>query len=65
MFASGLVTNLDDSSTKIEAESYGIQIDFQFTVMSRFEMTLSTGYAKGYGEGDFTDEEFMVSLKIM
>lgn len=65
LFASGLATNLDDSSTKVEAASYGIQIDFQFMVMSRFEMTLSTGYAKGYGEGDFTDEEFMISLKIM
>jgi hypothetical protein len=26
---------------------------------------LSFGYARGWGEGDFTDDEFMVSLKIM
>jgi hypothetical protein len=26
---------------------------------------LSIGYAKGYGEGDFEDDEFMISLKIM
>ena len=65
LFASALTTNLDDSSVKTEATNIGIQIDFQFTMMSRFDMTLSTGYAKGFGEGDFTDEEFMISLKIM
>jgi len=65
LFASALTTNLDDSSIRSEARSYGLQLDFQFTVMSRFEMTLSTGYARCYGENDFDDEEYMVSLKIM
>ena len=31
----------------------------------RLSMTLSLGYAKGYGENDFEDDEFMISLKIM
>lgn len=65
LFASALVSNLDDDLVKTRAENIGIQIDFHFTVMSRFNMTLSTGYAKGYGEDDFTDDEFMISLKIM
>ena len=65
LFASALITNFDDDLTKTRAENIGIQIDFQFMVMSRFNMTLSTGYAKGYGEDDFTDDEFMISLKIM
>ncbi len=65
LFAIGLATDLDDSIRKAEATSYGIQIDFQFTFMSRFEMTLSTGYAKAHGEDDLDDEEFMISLKIM
>jgi len=65
LFASHLTTNLDNDLIKLEAQSYGIQIDFRFTVMSRLNMTLSTGYAKGYGSGSFTDDEWMVSLKIL
>ncbi len=65
LFASVLFTNFDDQLLEYRSESYGIQIDFHFTLMSRFDMTLSTGYAKGYGDGDITDDEFMISLKIM
>jgi len=65
LFATNLTTNLDDSLLKLETQSYGIQIDFQFTVMSRRKMTLSTGYAKAYGNNSFTDDEWMISLKIM
>ena len=65
VFASTLVTNVDDSALRANSESYGIQLDLRFTFMSRFNMTLSAGYAKGYGEGDFSDDEFMISLKIM
>lgn len=65
LFASVLFTNFDDQLLEYRSESYGIQVDFHFTLMSRFDMTLSTGYAKGYGDGDFTDDEFMISLKIM
>ena len=65
LFASNLITNLDDSAIKLETQSYGIQIDFQFTVMSRLNMTLSTGYAKAYGNNSFSDDEWMISLKIM
>jgi len=65
LFASNLTTNLDDSAIKLETQSYGIQIDFRFTVMSRLDMTLSTGYAKAYGNNSFTDDEWMISLKIL
>lgn len=65
LFATNLTTNLDNDLIKLEAQSYGIQIDFRFTMMSRLNMTLSTGYAKGYGSGSFTDDEWMVSLKIL
>jgi len=65
IFASSLVSNLDDDAIRTRAENIGLQIDLQFTLMSRFELTLSTGYAKGWGEGDFEDDEFMISLKIM
>ena len=65
IFAANLITNFDDSLIRQEAQSYGIQIDFRFTVLSRLDMTLSTGYAKGYGDDSFTDDEWMVSLKIL
>jgi hypothetical protein len=65
LFANALVTNADRSDLKYNARSFGLQVDFQFTVMARYEMMLSTGYARGYGEGTFSDDEIMVSLKIM
>ena len=65
LFASALITNLDRGEIRNNAKNIGVQIDFQFTLMSRFDMTLSTGYAKGFGEGPFTDDECMISLKIM
>jgi hypothetical protein len=65
LFASALVTNFNDDVLRSNTKSYGLQVDFHFTVMSRFNMTLSAGYAKGFGEGDFEDDEFMISLKIM
>ena len=65
LFTSYLTTNLDDSTLRQDAHNFGIQIDFRFTVMSRTDMTLSTGYAKGYGNGTFNDDEWMISLKIM
>lgn len=65
LFASSLTTNIDDDALRISAKNIGIQIDFRISFASRYQMTLSTGYAKGYGPGDFTDDEFMISLKIM
>ena len=41
------------------------QLDLQFTVNTRYDMTLSIGYAAGYLEGSREDDEFMVSLKIL
>ena len=65
IFASSITTNMDDDALRISAKNVGIQIDFHISFASRYQMTLSTGYAKGYGPGDFTDDEFMISLKIM
>ena len=65
IFASSLATNVDDDALRTDAQSIGLQIDFHISFASRYEMTLSAGYAKGYGPGDFTDDEFMISLKIM
>jgi hypothetical protein len=63
VFGSGLVTNFDESPDN--AQSAGAQIDFHFQVMHRLDMTLSAGYARGYVDRQFIDDEVMVSLKIL
>jgi len=65
LFITSLITNLDDDTIRQEAANAGFQIDFQFTVQARLDMTLSLGYAVGILEGSRSDEEFMVSLKIL
>ena len=66
LFVSYLTTNLDDSLVRDQVTNAGLQIDFQFTVLSRLNMTLSLGYAKGFGNSSILDDdEFMASLKIL
>jgi len=65
IFASAITTNFDDDLLEYSAQNVGMQVDFHIEFLSRLSMTLSLGYAKGYGEGDLTDDEFMISLKIM
>jgi len=66
VFVSSLVTNLDDSALRQEFTNVGAQVDFRFTVKSRYALTLSFGYAKGFGDDSIPDDdEFMVSLKIL
>ncbi len=66
LFVTSLTTNLDDNAIKQEVTNAGIQVDFRFTVLSRLNLTLSFGYAKGFGSGSIADDdEFMVSLKIL
>jgi hypothetical protein len=66
LFVNHLVTDLDDSAIRREVQSAGIQIDLRFTILSRMDMTLSVGYAKGFGNDLIEDDdEFMVSLKVL
>ena len=66
LFVSSLTTNLDDNAIRQEAQSAGLQIDFRFTILSRMDMTVSAGYARGFGKDPILDdEEFMLSLKIL
>lgn len=66
LFASALTTNLDDSALRQSVSSAGLQVDFRFTILSRMDMTLSAGYARGFGSSLIPDdEEFMLSLKIL
>ncbi len=66
LFVSSLTTNLDDSAIRDEVTNAGVQVDFRFTILSRLNMTLSVGYAEGFGNNSILDDdEFMVSLKIL
>jgi hypothetical protein len=64
IFTSGLVTSWDDRQERREFGNAGVQLDLRFTIMSRLNMTLSTGYARAFS-GDEAINEFMVSLKIL
>ena len=65
IFGTLLTTDLDEDARRLTTKDVGIQVDFQFTFMARYDMTLSAGYARAFGPGDVSDEEFMISLKIM
>ncbi len=65
LFASGVVTNLDDEATRLRAANCGAQADLRFTLLSRLDMTLSCGYAAAWLENARHRDEFMVSLKIL
>lgn len=63
IFAAALVT--DPDVDRQEWYSLGFQVDFQFTLLSRKEMTFSIGYAAGFSDNGHEDNEFMASLKIL
>ena len=43
----------------------GAQFDLNFNVLHRFPMMLSAGYARGFGEGGESGDEWMLSLKVL
>lgn len=81
LFASGLVTNIDcngrckdgisvtdlgaPASERRTLKNVGTQVDFQFTVLSHLDMTLSFGYALAFERHEPRKNEFMASLKIL
>jgi hypothetical protein len=65
LFASALVTNMDNGDLRQTAANAGGQIDLQFALLSRLKMTLSLGYAIAFEENRRRTDELMVSLKIL
>ena len=65
VFASGIITNMDDSAFRQEVGNVGAQIDFRLVIFSALESTLSFGYAAAKEESHRMDTEFMISLKIL
>jgi hypothetical protein len=63
IFAAALVT--DPDVDRQEWYSLGFQVDFQFTLLSRKDMTFSIGYAAGFRDDGHEGNEFMASLKIL
>ncbi len=65
LFATGLVTDLDDATDRRAMASVGTQVDFRLVTLSHLDSTLSFGYAMARGEGVPTRSVLMFSFKIM
>ena len=65
VFASALWTDPANSSRRNDYQSVGAQCDLRFSVLHRYEMTLSIGYAVGFQGARRNGDELMVSLKIL
>jgi hypothetical protein len=64
VFATGLLTNIDDKNKQRALFNIGCQIDFRISFLSRLESTFSIGYALARERG-ITSNEFMISLKLL
>jgi len=65
VFAAGLWTDPNDRAFRNDYQSLGAQADLRFSVLHRYDMTLSVGYAVGFQGGRRRGDEVMVSLKIL
>jgi hypothetical protein len=65
LFASVLVTDVDDGTFRRTIGNAGGQLDFRFTLLSALDMTLSAGYAVAFENGLRPRHEGMVSLKVL
>jgi hypothetical protein len=65
VFASALWTDPSKASLRNDYQSLGAQADLRFSVLHRYEMTLSIGYAVGFRGAKRAGDELMVSLKIL
>jgi len=65
VFAGILVANPGEGARMRRLQNLGVQLDFRFNVMHEQEMTLSVGYALGFENGRSSDDEVMLSLKVL
>jgi hypothetical protein len=65
VFVAGLWSDPGNPGLRNEYASIGGQVDLSFSILHRYDMTLSAGYAIGYQGSRRAGTEFMVSLKIM
>jgi hypothetical protein len=64
VFAGSLLT---DPGTALDRtySTVGTQFDLHFTLAHRRPMTLSVGYAQGFASGGKSEDEWMISLKVL
>jgi hypothetical protein len=65
VFASGIITNIDDETYQRRLVNLGCQMDFRLVTFSLFRSTLSVGYAIALEEHMEPSKEFMLSLKLL
>ena len=65
LFAAGLWSDPGNPALRNGYGSVGGQADLHFSILHRYDMTLSVGYAVGYSGTQRNGAEWMVSLKIM
>jgi hypothetical protein len=65
LFATELWADPGNAARRADYTSTGGQVDLSFSILHRYNMTLSAGYAIGYPPSHRTENEWMISLKIM
>ena len=65
VFASGLVTDLDDAAYRRTTGNVGAQVDLRISMLSALDLTLSVGGAVAVEDGRRPQTEAMISLKIL
>ena len=65
LFATGLVTDVDEEATRRSVASLGAQVDLRLITLSHQESTLSVGYAVAQGQGIPRRSQLMLSFKLM
>jgi hypothetical protein len=65
LFATGLVTDVEDADTRRELASVGAQLDLRLVTLSHLNSTLSFGYARAWGRDLPPSDAVMFSFKIM
>jgi hypothetical protein len=65
LFAGELWTDPGNAARRAQYTSAGGQTDLSFSILHRYNMTFSAGYAVGFLPSHRTENEWMLSLKIM
>ncbi len=65
LFATGLVTDVDDRAVRRTAGGVGAQVDVRLVTLSHLDSTFSIGFAVARGRGVPRSSEVMFSFKIM
>lgn len=65
LFASGLMTQVNDKNERRELGNVGAQLEFRFMLLSHYRMTFSVGYATAFEKSQDRTDEWMWSLRIL